>query len=149
MHPRGLADHPPPPTPRFTLIEVMMASTILVVGFTGMIQAITIRSEALHTAPKQQVATQIMDAEIQRLRSGPWSNIAGLAASGSLTISPAGAISGDTTSFALTNYTTAGGDDNVALAALARGFTCSFVRTRLRPAAATSGTVTYLRIDYT
>lgn len=151
MHTRSLALAGPPPTlpTGFTLIEVMMASAILVVGFTGLIQAITIGSEALDTARKQQVATQIMDAEIERLRSGPWSIIAGLAAGGSLTIDSSGAISGDTTGFALTNYTAAGSDDNLGLAALARGFTCSFVRTRLRPASATSGTVTYLRIDYT
>jgi len=149
MHPRGFADHPLIPPPGFTLIEVMMASAILVVGFTGLIQAITIGSEALDTTRKQQVATQIMDAEIEHLRSGAWSTIAGLPASGSLTISPSGTISGDTTDFALTNYTATASDDNAALAALARGFTCSFVRTRLRPASATASTVTYLRIDYT
>jgi Tfp pilus assembly protein PilV len=146
MHTRSLVAHP---LTGFTLVEVMMASTILVVGFTGLIQGITIGSEALDTARKQQVATQIMDAEIERLRSGPWSAIAGLAASASLTISPAGVISGDTTGFALTNYTATTSGDNQALAALAPGFTCSYVRTWLRPASATSGTVTYLRIDYT
>ncbi|HKB56721.1 MAG TPA: prepilin-type N-terminal cleavage/methylation domain-containing protein [Lacunisphaera sp.] len=133
----------------FTLIEVMMASAILVVGFTGLIHGITIGSEALDTSRKQQVATQIMDAEIERLRSGPWSTIAGLAASGALTISDTGALSGDPTLFALTNYTVVSSDDNTALIALAKGFTCSYVLTRLRPASATSSTVTYLRIDYT
>lgn len=149
MHTRSPVCRRPSPPIAFTLIEVMMASVILVVGFIGLIQAITIGSEALDTARKQQVATQIMDAEIERLRSGPWSTIADLAAGGSLTISSTGAISGDTTRFALTNYTATNTDDNLPLAALARGFTCSFARTRLRPTSATSATVTYLRIDYT
>src|SRR5258708_10218403 len=110
----------------------MMASAILVVGFTGLIHGITIGSEALDTSRKQQVATQIMDAEIERLRSGPWSTIAGLAASGALTISDTGALSCDPTLFALTNYTVVSSDDNTALIALAKGFTCSYVLTRLR-----------------
>jgi hypothetical protein len=133
----------------FTLIEVMLASTILVVGFIGLGQAVTIGSEALDTARKQQVAIQIMDAEIERLRSGPWSAIANLAAGGTIAISDTGAVTGDQTGFALTNYTAAPGDDNTALISLARGFVCSFVSTRLRPAAATAGTVTYLRVSYT
>ncbi|MDB6113968.1 MAG: Prepilin-type N-terminal cleavage/methylation protein [Lacunisphaera sp.] len=126
----------------------MMASTILVVGIIGLIQAVTIGSEVLDTTRKQQVATRIMEAEIDRLRSGPWSVLAGLGSTGTLTISNTGALSGDTTLFALANYTVTASDDNTALAALAKGFTCSFVRTRLRPTAATASTVTYLRIIY-
>src|SRR3954469_20916576 len=145
-HPAGCA---PRNAAAFTLVEVMMASVILVVGFSGLIQAITVGSEALDTARKQQVAIQIMDSEIERLRASSWSTIAALPATATLSISPTGVITGDTTGFALTNYTASTSDDNTALAALAPGFTCSYVRARLRPAAATAATVTYVRIDYT
>jgi Tfp pilus assembly protein PilV len=145
-HPAGCA---PRSAAAFTLVEVMMASVILVVGFSGLIQALTIGSEALDTARKQQVAIQIMDTEIERLRAGSWSTIAALPATASITIGPGGTVTGDTTGFALTNYTTTASDDNTALATLAPGFTCGYVRTRLRPTSATAATVTYLRIDYT
>jgi prepilin-type N-terminal cleavage/methylation domain-containing protein len=142
--------HTPPRNPAaFTLVEVMMASAILVVGFSGLIQALTIGSEALDTARKQQVAIQIMDAEIERLRAGSWSVIAGLPATATLAIDQAGNRFGDTTGFALTNYTADATDDNAALATSGAGFTCSYVRSRLRPSSATAANVTYVRVDYT
>src|SRR5205823_5544485 len=124
------------------IVEVMMATTILLVGFIGMIQGLTIMSEALDTARKQPVAEQIVAAEIEKLRGKDWTTIANLPASGAIVIGPGGAISGDATSFALSNYTTTASDDNTTLGSLANGFTCSFTRTRLRPAAATATTVT-------
>lgn len=104
----------------FNLIEVMMATTILLAGFVGLIQAVTIGSESLDAARKQQIAAQIIAAEVEKLRGGPWSRIAALPAAGTVTIDAAGAISGDTTSFALSNYTAVADDDNTALASLAR-----------------------------
>jgi Tfp pilus assembly protein PilV len=133
----------------FTLVEVMMAATILVVGFIGLIEAVTIGSEMIDTSRKQQVAMQIIAGEIESLRSGPWTTIAGLSASGTISVSQTGVASGNESSFAICNYTSTNGDDNTALLNLARGFTCSFVRTRLRPSSATSSTVTYLEIVYT
>jgi len=132
----------------------MMAATILVVGFVGMIQAITIGSEMLDAARKQQVATQIMDDEIERLRTSSWNNIASLASTSSsstrtIAISNTGAISGHTDSFALSDYSASTADDNTALCALAKGFTCSYTRTYLRPGSATSTTVTYIKYVYT
>jgi prepilin-type N-terminal cleavage/methylation domain-containing protein len=133
----------------FNLIEVMMASSILLVGFVGLIQAVTISSESLDTARKQQVATQIIVAEIEQLRGGAWTTIASLPAKGSVHIDSAGVASGDTTSFFLTNYTTSTTDDNAEVCALAKGFTCSFARTFLRPASATATTATFLKLAYT
>lgn len=127
----------------------MMAMTILLVGFIGLIQAVTIGSEALDTARKQEVANQIVTAEMEKLRGEPWSRIAQLPAAGTLSISQSGALSGDVTSFALSNYTADTGDDHVVLSNLARGFTCSFERVLLRPAAATSATVTFVKLTYT
>lgn len=126
-----------------------MAATILVVGFLGLIQAVTAGTEALDTARKQQIALQLIDTEIERLRSEPWSTLSGLPDSATLTIGMDGTITGDKTAFALANFTTTTADDDTTLSALAPGFTCSFVRARLRPAAATATTVTYLSVTYT
>jgi hypothetical protein len=57
----------------------MMASVILVVGFIGMIQGITVGSEMMMTARRQAMATQILSNEIERLRLESWSTVSGLA----------------------------------------------------------------------
>ena len=56
----------------FTLIEVMMAATILVVGFIGMIQAMTIGSGMMDNARRQTLAAQILSHHIEKLRQLPW-----------------------------------------------------------------------------
>ena len=132
----------------FTLVEVMMAMTIVVVGVVGMMQAVTVGAEALDTTRKQQVALQLAEAEIGRLRDGPWSTIANLPGTAAIAIDRAGAISGNTTNFALSNYTATVADDDTAQSALAGGFTCSFTATRLRPTAATTSTVTFVKVVY-
>ena len=62
----------------FTLIEVALASTILLVGFIGMIEALAVGSEMLDTARKQTIAAQIMEAETEYLRLQSWTTIQGL-----------------------------------------------------------------------
>lgn len=136
-------------TAGFNLVEVMMATAILLVGFIGLIQSITIGSDSLDTARKKQVANQIIAAEVEKLRGGAWTAVTGLPASATIAISYAGVISGDATQFALSNRTAATGDDNTELAALAKGFTCTFTRTYLRPGGATASTATYLKLSYT
>lgn len=126
-----------------------MATTILLVGFVGLIQAVTIMSEALDTARKQQIAQQILTAEIEKLRGQSWTTIASLPDTASISVGSAGALSGNLTNFALSAYTAATGDDNTTLASLANGFTCSFVRTRLRPTSATAANVTFVQVLYT
>jgi len=70
----------------FSIIDVMMGATILVVGLLGLIQAVTIGSEMLATARRQTLAAQILDQEIENLRFLPWdisgstNDIVGLAA---------------------------------------------------------------------
>lgn len=133
----------------FSIIEVMTATSILLVGFVGLIQAVTIGSEALDTARKQQAAHQIISAEIEKLRGGDWSRIANLPGSGTLTISPTSVLSGDLTAFGLSNFTVATSDDNTSLSDLGRGFTCSFAYTRTRPVGGTSANVTFVKLVYT
>lgn len=62
----------------FTLVEVMMASVILVVGFMGMIQAVTVTSAMMDTARRQTLGGQIMSHEIEKLRFATWATISGL-----------------------------------------------------------------------
>lgn len=69
----------------FTIVEVMMASVILVVGFMGMIQAVTIGSEMLATARRQTIAGQILDHEIGKLRLSTWTSVSALADSAAAT----------------------------------------------------------------
>lgn len=126
-----------------------MATAILLVGFIGLIQSVTIGSDSLDTARKKQVANQIIAAEIEKLRGGPWSDVTSLPATATIAISYAGAISGDATRFALSNHTAATADDNTELTGLAKGFTCTLTRTFLRPTGAVAGSVTYLKLLYT
>lgn len=52
-----------------------MAAIILVVGFMGMIQAITLGSEMMATARRQTLAAQILEHEIGKLRLTSWSGM--------------------------------------------------------------------------
>ena len=55
-----------------------MASIILVAGFMGMIQAITIGSEMQATARRETLAAQIINHEIEKLRFKDWAYISAL-----------------------------------------------------------------------
>jgi Tfp pilus assembly protein PilV len=124
----------------FSLIEVMMGATILVVGFIGLIQAITLNSAMLDTARKQQIAAQIIDGEFEALHSASWSSVSALAdgTTYTITVDSAGNASGSTSRFEL--------DNNTQLLALAGGFQCSLTSSWLRPSGASAGTVTFLKI---
>ncbi len=125
-----------------------MAATILLVGIVGVIDGVTTMAESLDTARKDQVSVQVFATEIEKLRGKSWSTIANLPASATITIDRNGVISGDTGSFALSNYTAATGDDNTSLSQLAGGFTCTLTRTWLRPASATAATATFVKVAY-
>ncbi|MDB6092510.1 MAG: hypothetical protein JWM32_72 [Verrucomicrobia bacterium] len=66
------------PLRAFTLVEVMMAATIVVVAFIGMIEAIAVMSSSMAHARRQVFASQIIDHEIEKLRSASWNYINGL-----------------------------------------------------------------------
>lgn len=126
-----------------------MAIAIVATAVAGMLQAIAIGTEELDTTHKQQVAGQLVEAEVASLRNGSWATIANLPATATIAIGPTGAISGDVTRFALSNRTTNAADDNTALSRQAAGFTCTMASTRLRPAGAVAATVTFLKVVYT
>jgi hypothetical protein len=56
----------------------MMAATILVVGFIGMIEAMTVGSKMMDTARRQTLADQIISHEIEKLRFASWATISSL-----------------------------------------------------------------------
>ncbi|MBC7369105.1 MAG: hypothetical protein H7343_20230 [Undibacterium sp.] len=132
----------------FTLIEVGMASLILVVGFIGIIQAVTIGSQMIDTAQKQQCAIQLIDSEVEKLRSSSWTTVANLPSSASISVDYDGSVSGDLTRFGLTNFTATTIDDNSALLGMAKGFTLGYTVSYVRPVSATSATVTFIKIIY-
>ena len=55
-----------------------MATTILTVGFIGLIQAVTICSGMMDQARRQTLANQILDHEIEQLRFLDWPGISAL-----------------------------------------------------------------------
>jgi hypothetical protein len=63
----------------------MMASVMLVVGFMGMISAITVGSEMLATARRQNIAAQIITHETEKLRLRDWTYISTTLASSAAT----------------------------------------------------------------
>jgi Tfp pilus assembly protein PilV len=118
-------------TAAFTLIEVMMAATILVVGFIGLIQAITIGSQMLATAHRQQIAIQIVTGEIDYLRASNLTAITNLAvgATYKITVNATGtAVTADPLG-AVTRFNL---DNNLTLLAQAAGFSLSAVRSNIR-----------------
>jgi hypothetical protein len=63
----------------------MMASLVLVVGFIGMISALTLGSEMLATANRSTIAAQIISHEMEKLRLKDWTYISGLASASAAT----------------------------------------------------------------
>ncbi|MDB6165367.1 MAG: hypothetical protein JWQ83_507 [Lacunisphaera sp.] len=55
-----------------------MASLMLVVGFIGMIEAVTLSSKMMDAARRQTLANQIINHEIEKLRLASWTTISGL-----------------------------------------------------------------------
>ena len=110
----------------FTLIEVGMAALILVAGFISLIQAITIGSQMLDGARKQQIAMQIVEGEVEWLRSQSDTFISTTLASDTMSVNSAGVATATTSA---NNFHL---DDNTALVDLAKGFTIRMVKTNIR-----------------
>jgi type II secretory pathway pseudopilin PulG len=63
----------------FTLVEVMVAAAVMVLGLVGMIQAVVSGSEMLDVARKQTVAMQIIHGQIDNIRLSNWTTVSALA----------------------------------------------------------------------
>lgn len=56
------------------MVEVLMASVILLVGFIGLMEAVTVSANTMDHARRQTLATQILSHEIKKLYLAPWTN---------------------------------------------------------------------------
>jgi prepilin-type N-terminal cleavage/methylation domain-containing protein len=59
----------------FTLIEVVMASVIMLVGIIGSVTVLITGSRMLESSRQQTVASQILRSETERLRLTDWSTM--------------------------------------------------------------------------
>jgi len=71
----------------FTLVEVLMAAVIMLVGVVGMIDAIKIGSEMLDLSRKQTIAIQVIHSEIDRMRLSSWTDVQQLPATSTYDLS--------------------------------------------------------------
>lgn len=69
------------PSNGFTIVEVMIASVILVVGFVGMIEGVGLGSKMMDASRRQTIAAQILNHEIEKLRLESWTTIQNLSTS--------------------------------------------------------------------
>ena len=74
----------------FTLVEVLLAAVVMLVGVVGMIDAIKIGSEMLDLSRRQTVAIQIIHGEIDRVRLSSWTDVQQLPATSSYDLSNTG-----------------------------------------------------------
>lgn len=68
----------------FTVVEVVMATFILVLGILSSIVVLQSSLRALDTARNTTLASQIMQSEMERIRLLSWSGVAALPASASI-----------------------------------------------------------------
>lgn len=70
----------------FSLVEVMLASIILVLGITTAITTLQRGFQALDTARNYSYASQLMQSELERMRLKNWTQIEALEAAGETTV---------------------------------------------------------------
>jgi hypothetical protein len=63
------------------MVEVMMATVITMVGFIGMMEAVTIAATTMDHARRQTFATQVLSHEVNDLYFSTWTTISGLSTS--------------------------------------------------------------------
>ena len=79
----------------FTLLEVMLASFVLVLAITGAITTLQRGFQALDTARNYTYASQVMQSEIERLRLVNWTELQALQDAGDASI-PMTSVAGTT-----------------------------------------------------
>ncbi len=84
----------PPRLAGFTLVEVMVASTVLVFGIVTAITTSQRGLQALDTARNLTAASQIMQSEMERIRLLGWTQLASLQQTGGSTVATADAADG-------------------------------------------------------
>lgn len=94
------------PVGAFSLVEVMVASMVLVFGIVSAITAMQSGLKALDTARNLATATQLMQTEMERLRLKSWSQLEAVQLSGATTVAPDAAASSLPAQFACTRRIT-------------------------------------------
>lgn len=64
-----------PRSQAFTLVEVMVASSVMILAIVGMIQVVVSGSEMLDLSRKQTVAMQIIHGQIDNIRLSDWAQV--------------------------------------------------------------------------
>lgn len=62
----------------FTLVEVMVASGVMILAIVGMIQVVVSGSEMLDVSRKQTIAMQIIHGQLDQIRLANWTQISAL-----------------------------------------------------------------------
>jgi Tfp pilus assembly protein PilV len=88
----------------FTLVEVMVAATVLVFGIVSAVTVSQRGLQAVDTARNLTAASQIMQSEIERVRLLSWAQLQALQQSGDTTVTPEAGAAG--TSFTCTRTIT-------------------------------------------
>jgi Tfp pilus assembly protein PilV len=65
------------------VVEVMMATLILMVGFIGLIEAVTVTSNSMDHARRQTLAAQILAHHAEELYLATWTTISGVSTTSS------------------------------------------------------------------
>ena len=73
-------------TKAFTLVEVMVAASVMVLTIVGMIQVIVSGSEMLDVARKQTIAMQIIHGQLDHIRLSNWTQVSALATSATVAV---------------------------------------------------------------
>lgn len=76
-----------PPATGFTLVEVMVASTVLIFGIVTAITTSQRGLQALDTARNLSAASQVMQSEMERIRLLNWNQLQELQQSGDTAVS--------------------------------------------------------------
>lgn len=113
----------------FTLVEVMVAASVMLMAIVGMMQVITYGSEMLDLARKQTIAMQIIHGQLDNVRLSDWTAVSAYAASYTVNVDESNATT-------LATNISKGFVFGPTLPGLAIGFSCtrtvSTVRTDLK-----------------
>jgi hypothetical protein len=73
-------------TEAFTIIEVALAASVMLLGIVGMFQVIISGTEMIDVSRKQTIAAEIIHSEIDRLHLSDWTTVNAMAASSTIQI---------------------------------------------------------------
>lgn len=113
----------------FTLVEVMVAASVMLMAIVGMMQVITYGSEMLDLARKQTIAMQIIHGQLDNVRLSDWTTISAYPASRTVNVDSSDQTTNIGYGFVFglvgTGDVVDTTDSIITLPELAKGFTCT------------------------